>query len=74
MLVAGRARLRRSLYTAALPATFQWNKGLGALYAQLMARGKNHKCAMWPVLANCWYANTVVQRSTPWQERCGSKA
>jgi transposase len=68
-IAGGRGRLRRSLYAAALPAAFRWNKALVALYARLTARGKAHNA----VLIACArkllvYANTVVQRGTPWIE------
>ncbi len=68
-IAGGRARLRRSLYAAALPAAFRWNKALIALYRRLVARGKAHKatliaCARKLVI----YANTVVQRGTPWRD------
>ena len=64
----GRARLRRALYTAALPASFRWNPQLIAYYRRLMAAGKQHKRA----LVGCArklliFANTVVARGTPWQ-------
>ena len=36
-IAGGRARLRRSLYAAALPAAFRWNPALKALYARLTA-------------------------------------
>jgi transposase len=69
-IAGGRARLRRSLFAAALPAAFRWNKALMALYARLMAAGKAHNA----VLVACArklliYANTVVQRGTPWTEK-----
>lgn len=32
--IAGRGRLRKSLFAAALPAAFRWNKALVALYAR----------------------------------------
>jgi transposase len=65
----GRGRLRRSLYAAALPAAFRWNKALIALYERLTASGKSHKqplvaCARKLLI----YANTIVQRGTPWIE------
>ena len=68
-IAGGRARLRRSLYAAALPAAFRWNKALVQLYARLLARGKAHNA----ILIACArkllvYANTVVQRGTPWIE------
>ena len=36
-IAGGRGRLRRSLYAAALPAAFRWNKALISLYARLIA-------------------------------------
>ena len=68
-IAGGRGRLRRSLYAAALPAAFRWNKALVELYARLIARGKAHNA----ILIACArkllvYANTVVQRGTPWIE------
>jgi transposase len=68
-IAGGRGRLRRSLYAAALPAAFRWNKALMDLYARLSARGKAHN----EILIACArkllvYANTVVQRGTPWIE------
>lgn len=63
----GRARLRTSLYCAALPAAFRWNAHLMALYSRLTAAGKRHKV----VLVACarkllCFVNSVVQRGTPW--------
>ena len=66
-IAGGRERLRGNLYTAALPASFRWNPQLKALYKRLIANGKPHKV----VLVACArklliYANTVVERGTPW--------
>lgn len=66
-IAGGRKRLRKSLYAAALPAAFQWNPALIALYRRLTQAGKPHK----PALVACArklviYANTVVARGTPW--------
>jgi transposase len=71
-IAGGRGRLRRSLYAAALPASFQWNKALCEFYARLKARGKEHVA----ILVACArklliYANTVVARGTPWVENPG---
>jgi transposase len=61
--------LRRSLFAAALPAAFRWNKALVALYARLIAAGKSHKAALVACARKLLiYANTVVQRGTPWVE------
>jgi transposase len=69
-IAGGRGRLRRSLYAAALPAAFRWNKALVELYARLTARGKAHSCALVACARKLLiYANTVVQRGTPWVER-----
>jgi transposase len=69
-IAGGRGRLRRSLYAAALPAAFRWNKALVALYARLIARGKAHNLALIACARKLLiYANTVVQRGTPWTER-----
>src|SRR5215210_1441072 len=39
-IAGGRGRLRRSLYAAALPAAFRWNKALISLSGRLIACGK----------------------------------
>ena len=66
----GRTQVRRALYNAALPACYRWNKALIRLYASLMAKGKLHKVALIACARKLLiYANTVVQRSTPWSER-----
>jgi transposase len=69
-IAGGRRRLRRSLFAAALPAAFHWNKALIKLYARLIARGKAHNEALIACARKLLiYANTVVQRGTPWTER-----
>ena len=69
-IAGGRGRLRRSLYAAALPAAFRWNKAIIALYARLIAKGKEHKVALIACARKLLiYANTVVQRGTPWAEK-----
>jgi transposase len=68
-IAGGRERLRRSLYAAALPAAFRWNGALIALYRRLIARGKAHKTALVACARKLViYANTVVERGTPWRE------
>jgi transposase len=65
----GRERLRRALYTAALPASFRWNPQLIALYQRLIAAGKQHKRALIACARKLLiFANTVVARGTPWQD------
>lgn len=67
-IAGGRARLRRALYAAALPAAFRWNKALIALYRRLIDAGKPHKAALVACARKLIvFANTVVQRGTPWE-------
>ncbi len=69
-IAGGRARLRRSLFAAALPAAFRWNKALIALYGRLTAAGKAHNAALVACARKLLiYANTVVQRGSPWVEK-----
>jgi transposase len=69
-IAGGRARLRRSLFAAALPAAFRWNKALIAFYQRLTAAGKAHNAALVACARKLLiYANTVVQRGRPWSER-----
>ena len=69
-IAGGRGRLRRSLFAAALPAAFRWNKALIVLYARLIAKGKVHNAALVACARKLLiYANTVVQRGTPWTEK-----
>jgi transposase len=66
----GRQRLRRALYTAALPASFRWNPQLIALYKRLIAAGKGHKRALIACARKLLiFVNTVVARGTPWQNQ-----
>jgi len=63
----GRERLRRALYTAALPASFRWNPHLIALYNRLIAAGKGHKRALIACARKLLVIiNAVVARGTPW--------
>jgi transposase len=66
----GRARLRRSLYMAALPGAHRWNPQLMALYRRMTAAGKSPKSALVACARKLLiFAITVVQRGTPWQDR-----
>jgi transposase len=66
-IAGGRSRLRRSLFAAALPAAFRWNDALVQFYRRLLARGKAHNAALTACARKLIiYANTVVQRGTPW--------
>jgi transposase len=71
----GRQRLRRALYTAALAASFRWNSQLISLYQRLIASGKQHKRALVACARKMLvFANTIVARGTPWQDRPPEKA
>jgi transposase len=66
----GRERLRKSLYAAALPASFHWNPQLVAMYKRLLAAGKDHKCALVACARKLLiFVNTVVARGTPWTKK-----
>ncbi|WOK18679.1 transposase [Rhodopseudomonas sp. BAL398] len=66
----GRARVRSSLFAAALAASFRWNAKLIALYRRLTAAGKPHKVALVACARKMLiFVNTVVQRGTPWVEQ-----
>jgi transposase len=66
----GRERLRKSIYTAALAAAFHWNPQLRVIYRRLIAAGKPHKVALVACARKLIiYANTVVERRTPWSKR-----
>jgi transposase len=66
-IAGGRERLRGSLYKAALPAAFHWNRQLIALYKRLTAAGKEHKAALIACTRKLLiFVNTVVARGTPW--------
>jgi transposase len=66
-IVGGRERLRTSLYAASLPAAYQWNPRLNALYKRLIAAGKPHKLALVACARKLLiFVNTVVARGTPW--------
>lgn len=66
-IAGGRSRLRGSLYNAALPAAFRWNRQLIALYRRLIAAGKPHKVALIACARKLLiFVNTIVARGTPW--------
>jgi transposase len=63
----GRHRVRRSLFAAALPASFRWNPALVELYQRLRAKGKAHKQALTACARKLLlFANAVLKRQTPW--------
>ena len=69
-IAGGRGRLRRSLFAAALPAAFRWNRQVAIFYQRLIAAGKPHNLALTACARKLIvYANTVVQRGTPWTEK-----
>lgn len=69
-IAGGRARVRRSVFCAAMPAAFHWNPALRAFYDRLRARGKPYHVAMVACARKLLvYANAVLQRGTPWAEK-----
>src|SRR4051812_9691343 len=74
-IAGGRGRLRRSLYAAALPASFRWNPALMTYYKRLIAKGKPHKLALVACARRLLiYVNTVVERGTPWTHEPPTRA
>lgn len=73
-IAGGRARVRRALFNAALPAAQRWNPTLVALYKRLIAKGKSHKKALIACVRKLIiFANTVIQRQTPWTKNAPTK-
>ena len=68
----GRARVRKSLFMAAFAGIFKWSQDLRAFYKRLMARGKHHTAAVIACARKLLtFANTVLTRMTPWEDRPG---
>jgi transposase len=68
-IAGGHERLRRALYTAALAASFRWNRQLISLYQRLIAAGKGHKRALVACARKMLvFANTIVARAARWQD------
>jgi transposase len=66
-IAGGRERLRKSLYSAALPAAFFHNAQLITLYRRLIKAGKPHKVALVACARKLVvFANTILARGTPW--------
>jgi transposase len=66
-IAGGRGRLRKSVYSAALPAAFFHNPQLKALYQRMKTAGKPHKVIMTACVRKLViFANTVLARGTPW--------
>jgi transposase len=66
-IAGGRARVRKALYSAAVPAATQWNPALVDLYARLSAKGKSTK-AIFVACARklLTFANAVLARGSVW--------
>jgi transposase len=68
-IAGGRARVRRALFNAALPASQRWNSALVDLYERLIERGKAHKTALIACVRKLViFANAVVSRGSPWSK------
>jgi transposase len=69
-IAGGRKRLRKNLYVGAWAASLRWNPQLTALYSRLRAAGKEHKVAVVACARKLLiFANAVVARGTPWEQR-----
>jgi transposase len=67
-IAGGRARVRRALYAAAVPASTRWNPALVAFYRRLRDHGKTPKQAFVACARKLLIlANTILARQTPWQ-------
>ena len=56
--------------TTALAAAFHWDPALEAFYVRLTTAGKSHNAALVACARKLLiYANTVVQRGSPWQPK-----
>ena len=66
-IAGGRARVRKSLFAAAMPAAYRWNEALVALRDRLLARNKPPKVALVACARKLLvFANAVVARDMPW--------
>lgn len=69
-IAGGRFRVRRSLYAAALAASFHWNPALIDFYRRLRAKGKNHKQALVAAARKLLiFVNTVLARGSAWKKQ-----
>ena len=65
----GRFRVRRSIYAAALAASFRWNPRLVDFYKRLRAKGRGHKQALVACARKLLiFVNTVLTRGSAWQK------
>jgi len=68
-IAGGRARVRKSLFAAAMPAAYRWNEALVALRDRLLARNKPPKVALVACARKLLvFANAVVARGEPWDK------
>ena len=73
-IAGGRARVRRALFNAALPAAQRWNSELVALYRRLTSKGKAHKKALIACVRKLLiFANAVLERGMPWTKEPPAK-
>lgn len=66
-IAGGRARVRKALYSAAVPAATQWNPTLKLVYERLIGAGKCKKSALVACARKLLiYANTILARGSKW--------
>ncbi len=69
-IAGGRAEVRTALYAASLPASYRWNPALVAMRERMSLAGKPFKLVMVACARKLLiFANTVLARQTPWEDR-----
>lgn len=73
-IVGGRARVRRALFNAAMPAAQRWNAALIDMYGRLTRKGKEHRKALIACVRKLLtFVNAVLERGTPWTKQPPAK-
>ena len=68
-VAGGRARVRKALFCAAIPAAYRWNPALVDLRTRLAARGKPFQLTIVACARKLLtYANAVLRHGSPWVE------
>lgn len=68
-VAGGRARVRKALFCAAIPAAYRWNPALVDLRTRLAARGKPFQLTIVACARKLLtYANAVLRRGSKWVE------
>jgi transposase len=69
-IAGGRARVRKSLFAATMPAAYRWNEALVTFRDRLLARNKPPKVALIACARKLLvFANAVIARGSPWTQK-----